>query len=117
MGLRDLLDIELIPFHADRSRRIGKSLKCLQSQPADGFWAISREIPFPLPIQVPNTDCTRASGATVGVGSDLFVFLDKVGGKFADDFFENILKRDQTENVSILIYHHPEPFFLALKVQ
>ena len=50
VGLRDLLDIELIPLDADRSRRIGKSLKCLQSQPAEGFWAISREIPFPLPI-------------------------------------------------------------------
>ena len=65
---------------------MGKSLKRLHSQTAKGFGSISGQVPFPLPIQVPNTDRTRASGAAVGMGCDFFVFLDEVGGEFADNF-------------------------------
>ena len=60
----------------DRSRRMGKSLQRLHSQTAEGFihqWGG----PISKPIQVPNTDRTRARCCR-RMGSNLFVFLDEV---------------------------------------
>ena len=61
-------------------------------------------------------DGARADGAAVRLGVHFLAVLSEVGGKLADDFLQNILKSDQSHQVTVFVNHDTEPQLLQLEL-
>ena len=95
----------------------GNILKGFEDEPVDGLGAADRQAETVNAIDGADIRAAIDQKAAVVLRVDVARVDLRIGGEFADHFFEQILKRDQTFDIAIFVDHEGHALLLLLEVQ